>query len=168
MWGVTGALLPGQDCLVPIDFFDLLGGEGWERLAVDQTSPGYFWDEGGLLADAPVDMAATFEGGMLVSTRVDRSFNLNGLRCAPGFTVPRHHHNLRELIIVFGGEFTVEYGDRGEEGCRRVGPGEFWISDAGTAYLMTAGPEGVTYIETWPEPVALLETYWHEGGWKPA
>jgi hypothetical protein len=34
--------------------------------------------------------------------------------------------------------------------------------------MMTAGPEGVTYIETWPEPVALLETYWHEGGWKPA
>ena len=30
---------------------------------------------------------------------------------------------------------------------------------------MTAGPEGVTYIETWPEPVTALETYWHDVGW---
>ena len=105
---------------------------------------------------------------MLISTKVDRSFNLNGLRCTPGFTVPRHHHNLNELIIVFDGEFTVEWGEQGEARSRRVGPGEFWISDAGTAYMMTAGPAGVTYIETWPEPVASLKTYWHEGGWKLA
>jgi len=149
---------------VPIEFFNLLDTEGWESMPVDQKSPTYFWaDGGGLLSDAPVDMDATFGGNMSFSTKIDRAFNMNGLRCKPGFTVPKHHHNLRELIIVFGGEFTVEDGDTGES--RTVGPGKFWISDAGTPYTMTAGPEGVTYIETWPEPVSNLETTWHDVGW---
>ena len=30
---------------------------------------------------------------------------------------------------------------------------------------MTAGPEGVTYIETWPVPVGKLETTWYDVGW---
>jgi quercetin dioxygenase-like cupin family protein len=148
---------------VPIEFTDLVGDEGWEAMDVDQSNEKYFWSDGKLLADAPVDMEKTFEGGMQRSVEVDRSFNLNGLRCRPNFTVPRHHHNLRELIIVFAGQFTVEYGDEGQT--NTIGPGEFWISEAGTKYMMTAGPEGVTYIETWPEPVAKLETTWHEGGW---
>jgi len=148
---------------VPIEFFNLLGEEGWSPMSVDQSNPRYFWDDGGPLSDAPVDMGATFDGAMWVSSKVDRSFNMNGLRCRPKFTVPRHHHNFRELITVFGGEFTVEWGEGGES--RRVGPGEFWISEAGTKYMMTAGPEGVTYVETWPEPQAGLETTWHEGGW---
>lgn len=148
-----------------IEFFNLLSDEGWIELPVDQSAPTYLWHEGGLLADAPVDMEQTFKGNMWWSTKVDPSFNLNGLRCAPDFAVPRHHHNLDELIIVFGGAFHVAWGKDGEEGSRTVGPGEFWISRAGTPYLMTAGPEGVTYVETWPEPMANLETYWHDAGW---
>jgi len=158
-----------QNQAVPIDFFNLLDDEGWMPLPVLQTASSYLWNDGGLLADAPVDMEATFTGGMEISTKFDRSFNLNGLRCAPGFTVPRHHHNMDELIIVFGGEFLLEYDDgpdnRAMENSRTVGPGEFWISDAGTSYMMTAGPEGVTYIETWPEPMRTLQTIWHDGGW---
>ena len=99
---------------------------------------------------------------MWSSTRVDRSFNLDGRRSAPNFTVPRHHHNMRVLVIVFGGEFTVEWDEDEQRNSRRVCSGEFWISDAGTPFTMTAGPDGVTYVETWPEPVARLETYWHE------
>jgi len=154
---------------VPIDFFNLLDDEGWMPLPVLQTASAYLWNDGGLLADAPVDMEATFKGGMEISSKVDRAFNLNGLRCAPGFTVPRHHHNMDELIIVFGGEFTLEYDDgpqhRDTISSRTVAPGEFWISEAGTAYMMTAGPRGVTYIETWPDPMSTLKTYWHDGGW---
>jgi hypothetical protein len=116
----------------------------------------------------PVDMAKTFDGKMQLSTNEDRSFNLNGLRCVPTFTVPRHHHNLDELIIVFGGQFHVSWGRDGEEeGSHTIGPGEFWISTAGTPYIMTAGPVGITYIETWPEPSEKLETYWHHDGRVP-
>jgi quercetin dioxygenase-like cupin family protein len=150
---------------MPIDFFNLLAEEeGWGDMGVNQSSPRYFWNEtAALLSEAPVDMEATFKGAMYVNSRVDPSFNMNGLRCRPGFTVPRHHHNLRELIIVFGGEFNVASGD--SDVTRRVGAGEFWISEAGTPYTMTAGPEGVTYIETWPEPQSGLETTWHDVGW---
>ena len=46
-----------------------------------------------------------------------------------------------------------------------IGPGEYFLSRAGTPYTMTAGSEGVTYIETWPSPLPKLLTYWHDEGW---
>ena len=51
---------------------------------------------------------------------------------------------------MFGGQFTVEWARTSSGSRTTFGPGEFWISDAGTSYMMTAGPEGVTYIEQWP------------------
>lgn len=155
----------GHTRLMATELIELLTADGWRDMGVDQSFPAYFWAEGGPLADAPVDMEKTFVGNMWVNTGIDPAFNLNGLRCAPDFSVPRHHHNLDELIIVFEGQFTVTWGADGREGSRTIGPGEFWISRAGTPYLMTAGPEGVTYIETWPAPMAELETYWHDDGW---
>lgn len=149
---------------MPIENFSLVNDEGWMDMPLD-VLPSYLWAEGGQLADAPVDFEKTFGGNMWVSTRMDPGFNINGLRCSPDFAVPRHHHNLDEMIIVFAGRFHVTWGEDGEEGSRTVGPGEFWISEAGTPYLMTAGPEGVSYTETWPEPMAELLTYWHDEGW---
>ena len=145
-----------------IDFFDLLDDDDWSPISSDQANPKYFWAEGGLLADAPVDMDKTFDGAMFVSGKIDPNFKMNGLRCRPGFTVPRHHHNMNELIVVIGGEYLIE-GAEGES--RRIGPGEFFVSDAGTPYTMTAGPEGVTYTEQWPKPGTFLETTWHDSGW---
>jgi hypothetical protein len=46
-----------------------------------------------------------------------------------------------------------------------VKPGCFFTSRAGTPYTMTAGPEGVTYIETWGTPVTSLKTVWYDFGW---
>jgi hypothetical protein len=46
-----------------------------------------------------------------------------------------------------------------------VKPGCFFTSRAGTPYTMTAGPEGVTYIETWGVPVTKLKTVWYDFGW---
>jgi mannose-6-phosphate isomerase-like protein (cupin superfamily) len=134
-----------------------------------QKSPSYFWKDGGLLADAPVDFAETFGGAMWVTTKpIDiPRFNRNPLRVRPHFTVPRHHHNVDEMLFVFAGEYSIEYGYDEPGGPRtvRVGPGEVFLSRAGTAYTMTAGPEGVTYIETWPRPLEELETVWHDVGW---
>jgi hypothetical protein len=32
---------------------------------------------------------------------------------------------------------------------------------------MTVGPDGVTYLECWTEPMSLAETYWHDDShWK--
>jgi hypothetical protein len=160
---------------VAIDFFNLVDDIDWVDMPVKQTYSKYLWHAGGPLGDAPVDMAATFAGGMQISTKIDRTFNQNGLRCSPNFVVPRHHHNIPELIIVLKGEFTIEYGGEfgGEFGTdedlqrRRVCAGGQFISQPGTPYTMIAGPEGVTYIETWPEPMVTLETVWYDHGWIP-
>ena len=152
-----------------ITFGDLLDDEDWIPLLSrdDQSNPNYFWVGGGSLADAPVDFAATFDGGMWMSRKPIevRSFNRNPLRVRAHFVVPRHHHNLDEMILVFHGEYHIDHGEGAEAQTTRVSPGEFFLSRAGTPYTMTAGPEGVTYIETWPEPVPTLQTYWHDVGW---
>jgi len=74
----------------------------------------------------------------------------------------------------------VEVGDLGRRRAQVVGhqgqhpaegqhvivkPGCFFTSRAGTPYTMTAGPEGVTYIETWGTPVTSLKTVWYDYGW---
>ena len=142
-----------------IEFFDLLAAEGWEPIAFDQADRNYRWGGEGSLADAPVDMAATFEGAMWRSMRVDADFNMGGVRCKPNFTLPWHSLNLRQLIIVMGGELTVESADGQTE---TVKAGDFWISGADVKQTITAGPEGVTYVDTWPVWVQLITT-WHDG-----
>jgi mannose-6-phosphate isomerase-like protein (cupin superfamily) len=154
---------------VGITFGDLLSDEDWIPLLSrdDESNPNYFWVDGRPLADAPVDYAATFDGSMWMSRKPIevRNFNRNPLRVRPHFTVPRHHHNLDEMILVFRGSYDIDHGEGREAATVRVGPGDFFISRAGTPYTMTAGAEGVTYIETWPEPVPSLLTYWHDVGW---
>jgi mannose-6-phosphate isomerase-like protein (cupin superfamily) len=153
---------------VTLIFDDLVADADWVPMDLDQQKfPSYFWKDGGLLADAPVDFAATFDGAMWVTAKpidVPR-FNRNPLRVRPNFTVPRHHHNVDEMLFVFAGEYNIEHYESGEPETVRVGPGDVFLSRAGTPYTMTAGPEGVTYIETWPKPVRELETVWHDVGW---
>jgi len=136
-------------------------------LAGQQDSPTYYWEDGGLLKDAPVDFDATFAENMWVSTKpIDfPTFYRNPLKVVPNFTVPRHLHNIDETIIVFKGEYKIQFGDPAENDYVIVKPGCFFTSRAGTPYTMTAGPEGVTYIETWGVPVTKLRTVWYDYGW---
>jgi mannose-6-phosphate isomerase-like protein (cupin superfamily) len=145
----------------------LVDDEGWVPLPDQQHYPSYYWEDGRPLADAPVDFAATFTDNMWVTTKpIDLpAFNRNPLRVAANFMVPRHHHNIDETIIVFEGEYTITYGDPANPEAVIVKPGCFFTSRAGTPYTMTAGPEGVTYIETWPVPVTWLKTVWYDHGW---
>ena len=71
--------------------------------------------------------------------------------------MPRHEHNIDETIIVFQGEYKIEYGDEGNQESVVVKPGCFFTSRAGTPYTMTSGPEGVTYIETWGVSVTTAQ-----------
>jgi len=153
---------------------DLLDDEDWVPLALDQQdNPTYFWHDGRPLTDAPVDFAATFDGAMWMTRKPIRifRFNRNPLRVRGDFVVPRHHHSLDEMVIVLKGEYHISHGAESQGGPHphtvRIGPGEYFISRAGTPYTMTAGSEGVTYIETWPAPLPSLLTYWHEEGWVP-
>jgi mannose-6-phosphate isomerase-like protein (cupin superfamily) len=163
---------------VTITFGDLVADADWipMNLTGQQQNPSYFWNDGGLLADAPVDFDATFGQNMFTTfgdgptvsgtKQIDfPAFNRNPLRVVPGFTVPKHHHNIDEMLLCFAGEYFIETYDTPEPKTVRVGPGDVFLSRAGTPYTMTAGPEGVTYIETWPVSVRELETYWYDFGW---
>jgi hypothetical protein len=69
-------------------------------------------------------------------------------------------------MILASGQIDVEYGDNDEK-ARITGPGGFWVAEESMPYTMTAGPEGATYLETWTEPISLIETYWHDDrNWK--
>jgi hypothetical protein len=59
---------------VPIAFFDLLADDGWEPLQFDPADPTFYWNDGGWMTSAPVDIAATFDGAMWASTSVEREF----------------------------------------------------------------------------------------------
>lgn len=39
---------------------------------------------------------------------------------------------------------------------------EFWVREPGTAYTMTTGPKGATYVECWDGPMSLIGTYRHD------
>jgi mannose-6-phosphate isomerase-like protein (cupin superfamily) len=153
-----------------IIFDHLVTDDGWTVMGSgpdQQNNPSYYWYEGGTIADAPVDFKATFADNMFVTTKpIDvGGFNRNPLRCVPNFVVPRHYHNLDEMILVFQGQYSIDYGEGEDQGIQVVRPGQFFISRAGTPYTMTAGPEGVTYIETWPVSVSNLTTIWLDVGW---
>jgi len=151
-----------------ITFDTLLTDDGWELMTADQQdTPTYYWHEGGTIKDAPIDFKATFEGKMFITNKpIDvPAFNRNPLKVVPNFVVPRHHHNLDEMILVFKGQYSIDYGEGDEARTQIVGPGQFFISRAGTPYTMTAGPEGVTYVETWPVPLRQLTTTWYDEGW---
>lgn len=150
----------GRVRVVPIDFLDLLDDDGWEPVALDPGRPQNRWSEGGSLADAPVDAAATFAGAVWHSTRIDPAFGLVGVRLGPGLVVPRRHHDEDVQRIVYGGAVTVDT-DGGPPAT--VGPGQFFLVEAGTPYGLTAGPEGVTFTESWPLGSAGAETTWYPG-----
>lgn len=137
------------------------------KIEGQQENPAYYWEDGRLLKDSPADFAKTFDGAMFTNlTNIDVvRFNRNPLRVIPNFTVPRHYHNIDETVLVFEGEYTIEHGYPDNIQTVRVGPGNFFTSRAGTPYTMTAGPEGVTYIETWGVPVTQLKTMWMDFGW---
>jgi mannose-6-phosphate isomerase-like protein (cupin superfamily) len=152
---------------------NLVTDEGWVSMTAGRSDeelipPTYLWGPGGLLSDAPIDFRATFADNMLTCRKpIDfPAFNRNPLRCVPNFTVPRHEHNIDETIIVFQGEYKIEFGENDAESVI-VKPGCFFTSRAGTPYTMTSGPEGVTYIETWGVSVKHLKTVWYERGWVP-
>ena len=151
--------------------FDSLLDPGiWTPMELEeqQYSPNYYWHDGRKLSDSPADFVATFRDAMWVSLEsIDvAAFNRSPLKVRPNFVVPRHHHTTKEMIFIFHGTYSIEYGEVDNPEKVVVGPGEFFLSYPGTPYTMTAGPEGVIYIETWPQHVTGGgDTIWYDVGW---
>lgn len=164
---------------MPIEFLDLLDpvvDHDWEPLSLDPARSGATWADGGSLADAPVDVAATFRGAAWSSTRIDASFGLTGVRLRSGFAVPRHRHDADLLLLVFGGDITIRSAEDGDdtadddvESTVQVGAGQFCRIDADTRYSLTAGASGVTFLSSWPQDVVDVVTQWFpDPAWVPA
>ncbi len=151
-------------------FDSLLDPSVWEPMETEQQqySECYYWHDGRKLYDSPADFVATFKDAMWVSLEsMDvGAFNRSPLKVRPNFVVPRHHHTTKEMIFIFQGTYSIEYGSLDNPETVVVGPGQFFLSHPGTPYTMTAGPEGVTYIETWPQHVTGGgDTIWYDVGW---
>ena len=155
---------------MPIDFLDLLAGDGWAPVRVVPEGSGADWAGGGTLADAPVDAAATF-AAVRRSTGIDPSFGLHGVRLPPSWCGPERRHDQPLLMIVFAGELVVREPSAGEDpdGAdgsapeRTVGRGEFCVIDENTVHSISAGPDGATYTECWPQDVDGAGTTWYPG-----
>jgi mannose-6-phosphate isomerase-like protein (cupin superfamily) len=152
-------------------FDSLLNDDAWTPMETEQQqfSPNYYWHDGRRLHESPADFVETFRDAMWISLdSIDvMSFNRSPLKVAPNFVVPRHHHTTKEQIFIFQGEYSIEYGPEDNPQTVLVKPGNFFLSYPGTPYTMTAGPEGVTYIETWPHHVmGGGDTIWYDVGWK--
>lgn len=141
---------------MPIEFFDLLDDEGWEPRSIDAADAGFRWSEGGALAEAPVDVIATFDGARQVATGIDPTFGLTGIRLRAGFHVPRHRHDEQVLRIVFGGSFEIVTDDE----TIAVSAGGFCTIDD-EVHAIVAGLGGVTYTESWHLEASDVITTWY-------
>jgi hypothetical protein len=147
-----------------IEFMKMFSDDDWVPLSLDHTSAEHRWHAGGSLADAPVDVRATFTDAMWKRTVHLDEFLMVGYRTRANFVIPRHQHNQRKLIILFQGGCQIDYAGRSEP---VSGLGAFFIVDRETPYTMTAGPEGVVYTEQWDLDISDdVETVWYPEGWQ--
>lgn len=99
------------------------------------------------LFDAPtelegIDLLAHLAGRLTTRVLLDQGhggFSLIESDVAPGTRVPRHKHNLAQVVFIVEG--TMLHGNR------TLGPGAGYYTPADRPYTLLAGPEGCRYIE---------------------
>ena len=92
---------------------------------------------------AEVDVDGYFDSRMKVQPCVARP-NEDGLSLGaywfePNFTMPAHHHDTDQIVLVIEGELR--------QGNRVLTPGCGYFTKAGTRYAFKAGPQGVRILE---------------------
>ena len=80
-------------------------------------------------------------------------YSLLCVHYAPNAQIPRHRHDVAQIVLVLEGEAW--------QGNRRFGPGAGYFTPAGSAYAVKAGPEGVRLVEFRHSPLTF-ETDWLE------
>jgi quercetin dioxygenase-like cupin family protein len=78
-------------------------------------------------------------------------YSLLCVRYAAGAEIPRHRHDVAQVVLVLDGEVW--------QGNRRFGPGMGYFTPAGSAYAIKAGPEGVRLVEFRHSPLTF-QTEW--------
>jgi hypothetical protein len=101
-----------------------------------------------------VDFEAYYDHGMWTAFIDAGAFNILGVKLAPNFTIPRHHHNLHQLVLVHEGEVW--------QGRQRFVPGDGYFTRADHPYSVTAGPEGSIAFEIRFQPIQDLGLVWDD------
>ena len=118
-----------------VSFFDLHAMEERAVVHAGQTDPA---------------KATTFLRALVNHADPD-GFSLSAVRYAPGAYVPRHHHDVAQVVIVLEGDASL--------GSRRLGPGCGYFTPVGSDYAVQAGDDGVTMLEFRHSPLTF-ETVW--------
>ena len=66
-------------------------------------------------------------------------FSLWEICYRPNAHIPRHRHDVAQVVMVLEGELY--------QGNRKIGPGGGYFTPANSPYAVTAGPEGVRLVE---------------------
>jgi len=127
-------------------FFDF-SGVPWTALHMEPDGGGQFPQS----VVEGIDLPAYFEG-MELQVLDFGSFNILNTRIPPGFKVPRHYHNMDQLVFVLEGSSV--------QGNKSMGRGEGYFTKAEQPYSITAGPDGLTWMEIRSESLANLQTIW--------
>lgn len=101
-----------------------------------------------------VDFGAYFNGQHWTHYTKSGPFHLLRIKFEPNFNLPRHYHNMDQVVFVLKGEAW--------QGNRRFGPGEGWSTPAEQPYQVAAGPDGLELVEVRHEPLENLTTHWLE------
>jgi mannose-6-phosphate isomerase-like protein (cupin superfamily) len=144
---VRNAIFSGQ----PNRFFGLDEGD-WSEVVYDPTREGGSSYPQSVTHE--VDLERYFERGMWTKFYDTGAFNALHLRLGPGFTIPRHHHNCDQLVIVLEGELR--------QGSRSLNAGDGYMTPAGRSYTVTAGRGGARYVEIRTQPMTEFQTVWDE------
>ena len=89
--------------------------------------------------------------GMFLQALVNHTdaegYTLISVRYPPNTKVPRHSHDVPQVVMVLEGELR--------QGNRRLGPGAGYYTPAGGAYVVTAGADGAHVIEFRHNPMTF-------------
>jgi quercetin dioxygenase-like cupin family protein len=118
-------------------YFKLDEDQEWNPtiLPADGSAGGEFPDT----VRGHVDVGDYFRDGLWTRRQQIGSMHLLEMKLAPNFSLPRHHHNLDQLVLVLEGE--------ARQGNRRFHAGDGYFTPAFTPYSTSAGPDGCRLLE---------------------
>jgi hypothetical protein len=106
------------------------------------------------IRDGVQDVDEYFRDALFTRRRQVGPFHLLEVRMAPNFVIPRHHHNIDQMVLVVEGSVR--------QGRRWFHPGDGYFTSAHTPYTTAAGPEGALVVEVRKDDIDALQTMWDE------
>jgi hypothetical protein len=125
-----------------------------DHLTWDKVEFPVDWPEAPEPLRGKVNFKEFYDHGLWTSFIDAGAFNILGVKLAPDYTIPRHHHNTHQLVLIHAGEAW--------QGSQSFHPGDGYFTRAEHPYSVTAGPEGVTLFEIRFDPIQTLTTVWDE------